>query len=74
MNNYRVDRVNQKVVPCGMNSIQYIGDSFTEAKRVFDSIPSGYDVWNKPNSSYGLILSVWNDDKNDYIIKCSKGI
>jgi hypothetical protein len=71
---YRVDRANSEFVPCGMNSIQYLGSSFKEARKVFNSIPSGYDVWNKPNSTYGLILSIWNEDTQDYVIKISKGI
>jgi hypothetical protein len=71
---YRVDRANFEFVPCGMNSIQYLGSSFKKAIKVFNSIPSGYNVWNKPDSTYGLILSIWNEDTQDYVIKISKGI
>jgi hypothetical protein len=71
---YRVDRANFEFVPCGMNSIQYLGSSFKEARKVFNSIPSGYDVWNKPNSTYGLILSIWNENTQYYVTNLSKEI
>jgi hypothetical protein len=38
MNTYRVDRVNSRRVPCGMNSIRYIGDNAKEAHKVFDQL------------------------------------
>lgn len=74
MNTYRVDRTNILIVPCGMNSICYIGDSWEEARKVYNYLDPGKDAWNQPNSTYGLTLSVWNPDRGDYVIKCSKGI
>lgn len=58
-------------VPCGMNSILYLGGSMREAGRVFDDAQTGLDTWNKPNPSYGVVLSIWNG--SDYIIKREKG-
>ncbi len=73
MNTYRVDRAISPVTPCGMNSIRYIGDSFKHAKQMFDFLQPGLDAWNQPNAAYGLILSVWSPERNDYIVKCRKG-
>ena len=74
MNKYRVDRVNSKIVPCGMNSILYIGDSFKQALAVYNRSDIGLDWWNKPNITYGVILSIWDDANREYVIKCSKGL
>ena len=74
MNKYRVDRVNSLRVPCGMNSIRYVGDSWGDARKVYDYLDTGKDAWNRPNPAYGVVLSVWNEVKNDYVIKCSKGL
>lgn len=74
MNKYRVDRANSLCVPCGMNSICYIGDSWDEARKVYTYLDTGKDAWNQPNPAYGVVLSVWNEVKNDYVIKCSKGL
>ena len=71
MNKYRVDRNNKRHVPCGMNSIQYIGDNLAEAKRRFNLTLTGFDCWGKVNSTYGVILSEWNG--TDYSIIDSKG-
>ena len=72
--NIRVDRVNQRQVPCGMNSLRYLGGDFKEAKRIFDELNVGLDAWNQPNCTYGVILSVWNPATNEYVIKCEKGL
>ncbi len=74
MNTYRVDRAMSLVTPCGMNSILYIGDSAYEAAKVYNYADPGKDAWNQPNAAYGVILSVWNPDANDYRIKRSKGL
>ena len=73
-NKYRVDVANSRIVPCGMNSIRYIGDNYTQAKQTFDALPIGRDAWNQENVTYGVILSVWDESKHDYIVKCEKGL
>ena len=72
--NIRVDRVKQRQVPCGMNSIRYLGNDFRKAKRIFDELHVGVDTWDQPNCNYGVILSVWNPVTNKYVIKCEKGL
>lgn len=74
MNKYRVDRVINSRVPCGMNSIRYIGDNWTIAYALFNRIPQGLDAWDQPNEAYGVILSVWDSSKSDYVVKLSKGL
>ena len=74
MNKYRVDRANCKVTPCGMNSIVYIGDNWSKARAVYDTTTGGLDAWGQPNSLYGVILSVWDEGKRDYIVKAVKGL
>ena len=74
MNTYRVDRANSLQTPCGMNSLLYIGDSLDEAVKVYSYMDPGKDWWNVPNSAYGVILSVWNADANEYRVKRSKGL
>lgn len=71
MNAYRVDRANSRRVPCGMNSLRYLGDNAKDAHKVFDQLESGFDSWNQPNLTYGVIFSVWNGE--DYVIKREKG-
>ena len=73
-NQYRVDVVNNRSVPCGMNSIRYIGNNWPKAKAYFYRTDMCRDAWGKPNASYGVILSVWSDEKRDYIIKMEKGL
>lgn len=73
-NNYRVDRVNSRRIPCGMNSILYIGDSWNTARAIFNAAQTGLDSWGKPNATYGVVISVWDASKNDYVIKCEKGL
>ena len=72
--NIRVDRVNQRQVPCGTNSLRYLGGDFRKAKRTFDELNVGVDTWDQPNCTYGLILSVWNSAQSQYVIKCEKGL
>ena len=72
MNTYRVDRVNSHAVPCGMNSIRYIGDDASEAHRVYDKLKEGFDAWDNLNITYGVIFSVWDGKK--YVIKRKKGL
>jgi hypothetical protein len=72
MNTYRVDRVNSRRVPCGMNSIRYIGDNANTAHKVFDQLEPGFDVWDRLNCTYGVVFSVWNGE--DYVIKREKGL
>lgn len=57
---YRVDRAEGRRVPCGMNSIRYIGNSLREAEKVFAATEPGKDMWDKDNASYGVILSRWS--------------
>jgi hypothetical protein len=74
MNKYRVDRADSLRTPAGMNSILYIGESFEEARKVYTYHEPGKDAWNQPNRAYGVLLSVWSANLNDYIVKCSKGL
>jgi len=69
MNKYRVDRVakDSTICPCGMNSILHIGDNLSKARQYFLVSRSGFDTWNKPDASYGVALSQWNDVKRDYV-------
>lgn len=74
MNNYRVDRsIDPARAPCGMNSIVYIGDSWQAARAAYDAAMPHIDTWGQRNIAYGVILSVWDQSKNDYIVKCRKG-
>jgi len=70
MNTYRVDRVNSRRVPCGMNSIRCLGHNAKVAHKFFDQLEPGLDSWNQPNLAYGVIFSVWNGE--DYVIKREK--
>lgn len=56
-----------------MNSIKYLGDSWTQAQKVFNELSPGLDWGNKQNNSYGVLLSIWCDVERDYVIKCTKG-
>ena len=70
MNNYRVDRAQESVSPpCGMNSICYIGDSLDDAVKVFHATVGGKDAWNSENCTYGVMLSIWNSARRDWIVK-----
>ena len=72
MNKYRVDRANNLSVPCGMTSVRYIGDNYRNANNVYNALCSGIDAWDKPNETYGVVLSIWNG--TDYVVQLSKGI
>ena len=76
MSHYRVDRVDSRTVPCGMNSILYLGDSYQQALRVFERAEPGKDVWNQPNPAYGVVLSSWQGQRltGDYVIQKEKGL
>jgi len=74
MNDYRVDRADRLTVPCGMNSILYIGDDVAYAREVFSQAQPGLDVWNQPNPDYGVLMSKWNETLQDYVILRRKGI
>ena len=74
MNNYRVDRNDSLIVPCGMNSILYIGDNRNKAISIFKRALIGLDTWCGENHGYGVLFSKWDDKKNDYIVLESKGI
>ena len=65
LNKYRVDVSDSNIVPCGMNSIRYIGNNLKEANRVYNATKVGFTAWNKPNPDYGVILSEWNG--TDYV-------
>ena len=71
---YRVDVASSRSVPCGMNSIKYLGNDWQDARATFAETEAGEDGWNQPNALYGVILSVWDDNKQQYIIKCEKGL
>lgn len=71
---YRVDRNACALgvrVPCGMNSLLYLGDSYRDASRAFEAAQPGIDSWGKPNATFGVTLAVWNG--NDYVVKRKKG-
>jgi hypothetical protein len=70
MNNYRVDLVNEDRVPCGMNSIRYLGDSLKQARKALAlaSAPVGVDTWDKPDPAYYPVLSHWDSSKQQYVI------
>lgn len=74
MNIYRVDRLNCLSIPCGMTSIVYIGDSFTEANKAFSSVDPGVNAWGQKDKSFGVVLSEWEDYRKDYSVILSKGI
>lgn len=72
MNEYRVDLANSKRVPCGMNSIVYLGESAIDARAAFMVTPVGIDDWGQQNGHYGVVLSRWSYAEGDYIIIDSK--
>lgn len=71
---YRVDRANKPEVPVGMNSILYVGPSWLAARKCFDRADIGLDAWGQPNPTYGVILSTWDTNKNDYVVQMKRGI
>ncbi len=67
MNKYRVDINHVKRVPCGMNSIRYIGDSMTIAKRHLISLQlNGGEHLGEPITRG--CLSKWDHSKRDFVI------
>lgn len=71
---YRVDRSDSAVVvPVGMNSLEYLGKSRREARKAYEQTAPGQDTWGKPNARFGVILSVWDPTKRQYVVKCNKG-
>jgi hypothetical protein len=66
MNTYRVDKTDERRVPCGMNSIRYIGDSLKRARVAYNATQPGTDEWNQPKPHTFVILSKWNG--TDYAI------
>jgi len=74
MNDYRVDVAMARSVPVGMLSILYIGDDWHYANRVFNGADVGRSPWGEENAAYGVILSVWNPDTHEYVVKRTKGL
>ena len=74
MNTIRVDTNTAKRAPCGMNSIRYIGDNMSAARRAFDNATIGINAWGKADPSYGIVLSKWSEKEQDYIVIDSKGL
>ena len=70
MTTYRVDRADSLRVPCGTNSILYLGNRASDAQAAFYAAPTGIDPWGKPDPTYGLLLSRWNGQT--YIIEISR--
>jgi hypothetical protein len=71
---YRVDASKSAVVvPCGMLSIRCLTDNWKEARKVYAETEPHKDVWGGKNMMYGVTLAVWNEEKRDYVVKCSKG-
>lgn len=72
---YRVDRC-EGIVPCGMNSIRYLGDSLRDAQRVFNALEPGVDAWDKPDARCGVTLAEWRGQhtSGDYVVIKSKGL
>lgn len=66
LNEWRVDRAEGQCVPCGMNSIRYLGEEVAEARDVFLSLQPGFDAWAQPNPKYGVLLSRWNPANQVY--------
>jgi hypothetical protein len=72
MNTYRVDRTDSPdVVPCGMNSIRFIGDSERQARKAFMGAATGFDPWGVKDPRYGVVLSRWNG--SEYVVMARKG-
>jgi hypothetical protein len=57
-----------------MSSLLYLGSNWQDARRVFDTAEVGRDAWNQPNELYGLTLSVWSDEKREYIVKATRNL
>lgn len=79
MSDYRVDRVDSKHVPCGMNSILYIGNNFNKAIKIFNEAKTGFNQYNEKDESYGVVISKWQGLNGmrltgEYVIFNSKGL
>jgi hypothetical protein len=74
MNRFRVDRSDGLYVPCGMNSILYIGDSERLALRAFAQAQPGLNKSSQPNDSYGVVFSEWRGSHSvgEYVVRRSK--
>jgi len=59
INKYRVDAVEANRVPCGMNTIIYLGDNKRSAQGVFI---------DRASSDRPAILSEWRTNLADYVI------
>lgn len=71
---YRVDRTdNPARVPCGMLSILHSGNSFAHALQMFHVHDPGFDFWDKPDRTYGIVLSAWNPKTQSFDPIKSKG-
>ena len=66
MNNYRVDRNDSLNIPCGMNSILYIGENRNKAISMFKRASIGLDTWGGEDNGYGVLFSKWDDKKSAY--------
>lgn len=75
MNTYRVDR-NDSVtrVPVGMNSLLYVGDSLTQARRAYLQAKAGLTSWGNEDQSVGVTLSKWDSLRRQYYVLEAKGI
>lgn len=65
MTTYRVDVNKSQTVPCGMNSIRYMGKSKAEALKVYNQTLIGFNSWHGVDSSYGVVLSSWSGKYSD---------
>ena len=58
---FRVDRAQPNdPVPCGMNSLLYLGDSERAATRAFELAEPGFNTWSQPDARYGVTMSRWH--------------
>lgn len=71
-NDYRIDRTDTKRTPCGMNSIVFLSASEQEARAVFAGLQPGLDMWGRPCSKHGVVLSRWSYAEGDYIVLDAK--
>lgn len=71
-NKYRVDRAIGRVVPVGMNSIRYIGDSLKQASQVYCQTRPGFTAWDEPDPRYGVLMSKWGGQ--EYIVLFAKTV
>jgi len=73
MARFRVDRNKSRTkVPCGMNSIIYVGDQFNVAYAIFKESFPGIDEWGQVDKLYCVTLAEWSSFKKDYIVSYCK--